>query len=280
MAANSVMATRMALKLGDYAVTEAGFGADLGAEKFFDIKCRMARLHPSAVVVVATVRALKMHGGKKKDELKSEDLEALEKGLPNLVRHIKNIREVFGLPCVVAINRFPDDTERELRLIEEKCREWKVNAALSEVWGKGSEGGVRLAEEVVRLCEEENSFRFCYEDSLSIEEKLQAIARRVYGGVGVEWTPAAKKQAGRFAELGMETFPCAWPRRNTAFPTIPNCWARRRGSPSPSAISKSLRGAGFIVALTGEIMTMPGLPKIPAAERIDVDAEGKISGLF
>ena len=277
---NSVMATRMALKLGDYAVTEAGFGADLGAEKFFDIKCRMARLHPSAVVVVATVRALKMHGGKKKDELKSEDLEALEKGLPNLVRHIKNIREVFGLPCVVAINRFPDDTERELRLIEEKCREWKVNAALSEVWGKGSEGGVRLAEEVVRLCEEENSFRFCYEDSLSIEEKLQAIARRVYGGAGVEWTPAAKKQARRFAELGYGNLPVCVAKTQYSFSDNPKLLGAPEGFSITVRNLKISAGAGFIVALTGEIMTMPGLPKIPAAERIDVDAEGRISGLF
>ena len=277
---NSVLATRMALKLGDYAVTEAGFGADLGAEKFLDIKCRMAGLRPAAVVVVATVRALKLHGGLKKEELKNEDLAALEKGLPNLLRHVSNITNVYGLPCVVAINRFPDDTEAELKLVEEKCRALGVNVALSEVWGKGGEGGVALAEEVVRLCEAENRFQYSYELSMTIEEKLNAIARRVYGGAGAELLPAAKKQARQLTELGFGGLPVCVAKTQYSFSDDP----RKLGAPENFTITvRNLRvsaGAGFIVALTGDIMTMPGLPKVPAAENIDVDETGRITGLF
>ena len=277
---NSVLATRMALKLGDYAVTEAGFGADLGAEKFLDIKCRMAGLRPAAVVVVATVRALKLHGGLKKDELKNEDLAALEKGLPNLLRHVSNITNVYGLPCVVAINRFPDDTEAELKLVEEKCRALGVNVALSEVWSKGGEGGVALAEEVVRLCEAENRFQYSYDLSMTIEEKLGAIARRVYGGAGAELLPAAKKQARQLTELGFGNLPVCVAKTQYSFSDDP----KKLGAPENFTITvRNLRvsaGAGFIVALTGDIMTMPGLPKVPAAENIDVDETGRITGLF
>ena len=277
---NSVLATRMALKLGDYAVTEAGFGADLGAEKFLDIKCRMAGLRPAAVVVVATVRALKLHGGLKKEELKNEDLAALEKGLPNLLRHVSNITNVYGLPCVVAINRFPDDTEAELKLVEEKCRALGVNVALSEVWGKGGEGGVALAEEVVRLCEAENRFQYSYDLSMTIEEKLNAIARRVYGGAGAELLPAAKKQARQLTELGFGGLPVCVAKTQYSFSDDP----KKLGAPENFTITvRNLRvsaGAGFIVALTGDIMTMPGLPKVPAAENIDVDETGRITGLF
>ena len=277
---NSVLATRMALKLGDYAVTEAGFGADLGAEKFLDIKCRMAGLRPAAVVVVATVRALKLHGGLKKEELKNEDLAALEKGLPNLLRHVSNITNVYGLPCVVAINRFPDDTEAELKLVEEKCRALGVNVALSEVWGKGGEGGVALAEEVVRLCEAENRFQYSYDLSMTIEEKLNAIARRIYGGAGAELLPAAKKQARQLTELGFGNLPVCVAKTQYSFSDDP----KKLGAPENFTITvRNLRvsaGAGFIVALTGDIMTMPGLPKVPAAENIDVDETGRITGLF
>ena len=277
---NSVLATRMALKLGDYAVTEAGFGADLGAEKFLDIKCRMAGLRPAAVVVVATVRALKLHGGLKKEELKNEDLAALEKGLPNLLRHVSNITNVYGLPCVVAINRFPDDPEAELKLVEDKCRALGVNVALSEVWAKGGEGGVALAEEVVRLCEAENRFQYSYDLSMTIEEKLGAIARRVYGGAGAELLPAAKKQARQLTELGFGGLPVCVAKTQYSFSDDP----RKLGAPENFTITvRNLRvsaGAGFIVALTGDIMTMPGLPKVPAAENIDVDETGRITGLF
>ena len=276
---NSVLATRMALKLGDYAVTEAGFGADLGAEKFLDIKCRMAGLRPAAVVVVATVRALKLHGGLKKEELKNEDLAALEKGLPNLLRHVSNITNVYGLPCVVAINRFPDDTEAELKLVEEKCRALGVNVALSEVWGKGGEGGVALAEEVVRLCEAENRFQYSYDLSMTIEEKLNAIARRIYGGAGAELLPAAKKQARQLTELGFGGLPVCVAKTQYSFSDDP----KKLGAPENFTITvRNLRvsaGAGFIVALTGDIMTMPGLPKVPAAENIDVDETGRITGV-
>ena len=223
---NSVLATKMAMKLGDYAVTEAGFGADLGAEKFLDIKCRMAGLKPSAVVVVATVRALKMHGGLKKTELNTENLAALEAGLPNLLRHVSNMTEVYHLPCVVAINRFPTDTERELKLVEDKCRALGVNAVLSEVWGRGGAGGTALAEEVVRLCEQENDFAFCYDDDMTIRQKMNAIVTRVYRGDEVVLTPEAKKQVKKLTEMG----PCAWPRRSTASPTTRKSWARRRAS--------------------------------------------------
>ena len=277
---NSVMATRMALKLGDYVVTEAGFGADLGAEKFLDIKCRMAGLKPSAVVVVATVRALKMHGGVPKTELGAENLEALEKGLPNLLQHVSNIRDVYHLPCVVAINAFPTDTKAELDLVEAKCKELGVNVALSEVWAKGGEGGVALAEEVVRLCEEPNDFTFSYDLDLSIEEKLDAIVKKIYHGTGVALTPAAKKQAVQLAELGFDKCPICVAKTQYSFSDN----AALLGAPRDFTVTvrnlKISAGAGFIVALTGDIMTMPGLPKVPAAERIDVDETGKISGLF
>jgi len=277
---NSVMATRMALKLGDYVVTEAGFGADLGAEKFLDIKCRMAGLKPSAVVVVATVRALKMHGGVPKTELGAENLEALEKGLPNLLQHVSNIRDVYHLPCVVAINAFPTDTRAELDLVEAKCKELGVNVALSEVWAKGGEGGVALAEEVVRLCEEPNEFTQSYELDLSIEEKLDAIVKKIYHGDGVVLTPAAKKQAAQLTELGFDKCPICVAKTQYSFSDN----AALLGAPRDFTVTvrnlKISAGAGFIVALTGDIMTMPGLPKAPAAERIDVDETGKISGLF
>ncbi len=277
---NSVMATRMALKLGDYVVTEAGFGADLGAEKFLDIKCRMAGLKPSAVVVVATVRALKMHGGVPKTELGAENLEALEKGLPNLLQHVSNIRDVYHLPCVVAINAFPTDTKAELDLVEAKCKELGVNVALSEVWAKGGEGGVALAEEVVRLCEEPNEFTQSYELDLSIEEKLDAIVKKIYHGDGVVLTPAAKKQAAQLTELGFDKCPICVAKTQYSFSDN----AALLGAPRDFTVTvrnlKISAGAGFIVALTGDIMTMPGLPKVPAAERIDVDETGKISGLF
>ncbi|MCI5690570.1 MAG: formate--tetrahydrofolate ligase [Clostridiales bacterium] len=277
---NSVMATRAALKLGDYAVTEAGFGADLGAEKFLDIKCPMAGLHPDAVVVVATVRALKHHGGVAKADLGTENLEALEKGLPNLLRHVENITKVFGLPCVVAINRFPLDTEAELALIEAKCRELGVNVALSEVWAKGGEGGKALAEEVVRLCEQPNQYRPSYDRDTSIEEKLRAIVTRIYRGRDVVLTPAAKKQAKQLTEQGFGGYPICMAKTQYSFSDDPALL----GAPEDFVVTvRSLKvsaGAGFLVALTGEILTMPGLPKVPAAEKIDVDESGKISGLF
>lgn len=277
---NSVMATRTALKLGDYTVTEAGFGADLGAEKFLDIKCRMAGLRPSAVVVVATVRALKMHGGLPKTELKTEDLEALEKGLPNLLQHVSNIRTVYGLPCVVAVNRFPDDTEAELKLVEAKCRELGVNVALSEVWAKGGAGGEALAREVVRLCEEPSSFRFSYETDLGIEEKLEAIVKKIYHGDGVVLTPQAKKQAAQLEALGYGKLPICVAKTQYSFSDNPALLGAPRGFTVTVRSLKVSAGAGFLVALTGDIMTMPGLPKIPSAERIDVDENGKITGLF
>ncbi|MCD8066500.1 MAG: formate--tetrahydrofolate ligase [Oscillospiraceae bacterium] len=277
---NSVTATRMALKLGDYCVTEAGFAADLGAEKFMDIKCRLAGLTPSAVVVVATVRALKYHGGVPKAELGSENLEALEKGIPNLLRHVDNIRNVFGLPCVVAINAFPTDTAAELALVEAKCRELGVNVALSEVWAKGGEGGKALAEEVVRLCEMPNNFDFSYPLDMSIEDKLDAICRRIYHADGVALTPAAKKQAAQLTELGFGSLPICMAKTQYSFSDDPT----KLGAPDGFTVTvRSLKvcaGAGFIVALTGDIMTMPGLPRVPAAENIDVDENGVISGLF
>ncbi|MCD8373898.1 MAG: formate--tetrahydrofolate ligase [Oscillospiraceae bacterium] len=277
---NSVTATRMALKLGDYCVTEAGFAADLGVEKFMDIKCRLAGLTPSAVVVVATVRALKYHGGVPKAELGSENLEALEKGIPNLLRHVDNIRNVFGLPCVVAINAFPTDTAAELALVEAKCRELGVNVALSEVWAKGGEGGKAMAEEVVRLCEMPNNFDFSYPLDMSIEDKLDAICRRIYHADGVALTPAAKKQAAQLTELGFGSLPICMAKTQYSFSDDPT----KLGAPDGFTVTvRSLKvcaGAGFIVALTGDIMTMPGLPRIPAAENIDVDENGVISGLF
>ena len=277
---NSITATRMALKLGDYCVTEAGFAADLGAEKFLDIKCRMAGLKPDAVVIVATVRALKYHGGVAKAELNNENLEALEKGLPNLLQHVGNIKDVYGLPCVVAINAFPTDTKAELDMVEAKCRELGVNVALSEVWAKGGEGGKVLAEEVVRLCEEKNDFRFSYELDQTIEEKLNAIATKIYHADGVDLTPAARKQMAQLTELGFGNVPICVAKTQYSFSDD----AKLLGAPKNFRITvrnlKISAGAGFIVALTGDIMTMPGLPKVPAAEKIDVDETGRISGLF
>ena len=277
---NSVTATRMALKLGDYAITEAGFGADLGAEKFLDIKCRMAGLKPDAVVVVATVRALKHHGGAARAELGREDLAALERGLPNLLQHVDNIKNVFGLPCVVAINAFPTDTAAELRLVEEKCRELGVSVALSEVWAKGGAGGTALAEEVVRLCEQPSDFRYSYALGGSIEEKLETICRRIYHAGGVVLTPAAQKQARRLTELGFGELPICMAKTQYSFSDDPSLLGAPRGFTVTVRNLKVSAGAGFLVALTGDIMTMPGLPKVPAAERIDVDENGRISGLF
>ena len=277
---NSIMATRMALKLGDYVVTEAGFGADLGAEKFLDIKCRMAGLKPAAVVVVATVRALKHHGGVAKADLNNENLEALEKGLPNLLQHVENITTVYKLPAVVAINRFPTDSEAELKLIEDKCKELGVNVALSEVWGKGGDGGIELANEVVRLCEQPNDFTFCYDTEMSIEEKLNAIVTKIYHGDGVELTPGAKKQMANLNALGFGNLPICMAKTQYSFSDNAALLGAPRGFKVQVRNLKVSAGAGFIVALTGEIMTMPGLPKVPAAERIDVDSTGKISGLF
>ena len=279
---NSVTATRMALKLGDYVVTEAGFGADLGAEKFLDIKCRLAGLRPNAVVIVATVRALKSHGGVPKAELNTENLDALEKGLPNLLHHVNTIRSTYHLPCVVAINAFPTDTEAELRLVEDKCRELGVRAVLSEVWAKGGEGGKALAEEVVRLCEQPSAeaFTFSYPTDTTLVNKLNAIVQRVYGGAKAVLTPAAQKQAERLTELGFGDLPVCMAKTQYSLSDDPTLL----GAPKDFAVTvRSLKvsaGAGFIVALTGEIMTMPGLPKVPAAEKIDVDENGRITGLF
>lgn len=277
---NSVMATRMAMKMADYVVTEAGFGADLGAEKFLDIKCRMADIRPSAVVVVATVRALKHHGGVSKADLGTENLSALEKGLPNLLQHVENITKGFGLPAVVAINRFPTDTEAELKLVEDKCRQLGVNVALSEVWGKGGEGGIALAEEVVRLCEEPNDFHFTYELDCSIREKLQAIAQKIYHADDVKFLPAAEKEMKQLEDLGFGNLPICVAKTQYSFSDDQSLLGAPRGFDLTVRNLKVSAGAGFIVALTGNIMTMPGLPKKPAAENIDVDASGKISGLF
>ena len=277
---NSIMATRMALKLGDYVVTEAGFAADLGAEKFLDIKCRMAGLTPAAVVVVATVRALKYHGGVPKAELNQENLEALEKGLPNLLQHVGNIKNVYGLPCVVAINAFPTDTKAELDLVEAKCRELGVNVALSEVWAKGGEGGKALAQEVVRLCEEENHFQYAYDTQLPIEEKLEAIVKKIYHGDGVVLTPAAKKQVKQLTDLGFGDLPICMAKTQYSFSDDPALLGAPKGFQVTVRNLKVSAGAGFLVALTGDIMTMPGLPKVPSAEKIDVDEDGRITGLF
>ena len=277
---NSVTATKIALKLADYAVTEAGFGADLGAEKFLDIKCRMAGLQPSCVVVVATARALKYNGGVPKAETGNENLEALEKGLPNLLRHVENITKVYKLPCVVAINRFPTDTEAELKLIETKCKELGVNVALSEVWAKGGEGAIELAKEVVRLCEEPNDFHYSYELDGTIKEKIEAIAKKIYRADGVTFTANAEKQIKTLTELGYDKMPICMAKTQYSFTDDQT----KLGAPTGFTITvrnvKVSAGAGFLVALTGEIMTMPGLPKVPAAERISVDENGKISGLF
>ena len=277
---NSVTATKIALKLSDYTITEAGFGADLGAEKFLDIKCRMAGLHPSCVVLVATARALKYNGGVPKAETGNENLEALEKGLPNLLRHVENITKVYKLPCVVAINRFPTDTEAELALIERKCKELGVNVALSEVWAKGGEGGLTLAEEVIRLCEQPNDFTFSYDVDLPIKEKIEAIVKKIYHGDGVNFTANAEKQIKTLTELGYDKMPICMAKTQYSFTDDQT----KLGAPENFTITvrniKVSAGAGFLVALTGEIMTMPGLPKVPAAERIDVDETGKITGLF
>ena len=277
---NSVMATRMAMKLGDYAVTEAGFGADLGAEKFLDIKCRMAGLRPSAVVMVATVRALKMHGGLAKTDLGREDLGALEAGLPNLLRHVSNIVNVYKLPCVVAVNRFPTDTDAEISLVIEKCRALGVRTVLSTVWADGGAGGTELAEEVVRLCELPNDFSFSYPLEDRIEDKIAAVVRRIYGGDGVTFAPAASKEIARLTALGYGGLPVCMAKTQYSFSDDP----AKLGAPEGFTVTvrnvKVSAGAGFIVALTGDIMTMPGLPKVPAAQRIDVDENGRISGLF
>ena len=277
---NSVTATRMALKCGDYCVTEAGFGADLGAEKFLDIKCRMAGLKPDAVVMVATVRALKSHGGVPKAELNNENLDAVKAGLPNLLQHVDNIKNVYGLPCVVAINAFPTDTEAELRLVYDECGKLGVNAVLSEVWAKGGEGGRALAEEVVRLCDQPSKLSFSYDTDMSIEDKLDAICRKIYHANGVNLTAGAKKQLEKLNELGFDKLPICMAKTQYSFTDN----EKLLGAPKDFEITvrnlKVSAGAGFIVALTGEIMTMPGLPKVPAAEKIDVYENGKISGLF
>lgn len=277
---NSISATDAALRLGDYVVTEAGFGADLGAEKFLDIKCRYGGFAPSAVVIVATVRALKHHGGASKAELGSENLELLEKGLPNLLQHVENITKVYGLSAVVAINRFPTDTEAELKLVEDRCRELGVNVALSEVWAKGGKGGETLGREVLRLCEEENRFQFAYDAERPIEEKLHAIATKIYHADGVDLTPNAKKQAVQLTGLGYGNLPICMAKTQYSFSDD----AALLGAPKGFRITvrnlKVSAGAGFVVALTGDIMTMPGLPKVPAAENIDVDKNGRITGLF
>ena len=278
---NSVLATRMALKTADYAVTEAGFGADLGAEKFLDIKCRASGLRPAAVVVVATVRALKMHGGLDKSQLDAEDLTALERGIPNLLRHVRNIKNVYHLPCVVALNRFPTDTEAELKLVEEKCAQLDTSIVLSDVWAHGGEGGKELAEAVVRLCEEDNSgFSFCYEDELGIEDKISAVVRKIYGGRGAVLLPEAKKQAEHLTALGFDKLPVCIAKTQSSFSDD----AKKLGAPEDFTVTvrqiKVSAGAGFTVALAGNIMTMPGLPSVPAAEGIDIDDNGRITGLF
>ncbi len=278
---NSVVATKMALKMGDYTVTEAGFGADLGAEKFLDIKCRVAGLKPDAVVIVATVRALKMHGGLDKKSLATEDLEALGRGVPNLLRHVSNIKNVYGLPCVVAVNRFPQDTDREIEYIIGKCRELGVNTVLSTVWAEGGKGGEALAREVVRLCEEEKGdFRFSYELDETIEQKIEDVVKKVYGGAGVIITPAARKQIDRLTALGFDKLPICVAKTQYSFSDDPTLTGAPEGFKVTVRNVKVSAGAGFVVVLTGDIMTMPGLPKVPAAEKIDVDENGRISGLF
>ncbi len=278
---NSVTATKLAMKLGDYAVTEAGFGADLGAEKFLDIKCRIAGLTPSAVVIVATIRALKMHGGVAKTDLNEENTEALLRGIPNLLRHVSNIKNVYKVPSVVAINKFPTDTDKEVQVIIDECKKLGVNVVLSDVWAKGGEGGIELAKEVVRLCEEEKGdFTFCYEDNLSIEEKVEAIVKKVYGGDGVIFDKNAQKQLKTLTDLGFSNMPVCMAKTQYSFSDD----MTKLGAPEGFTVTvrnvKVSAGAGFIVALTGEIMTMPGLPKVPAAEKIDVEPDGKIIGLF
>ena len=277
---NSVIATEMAMRIGDYVITEAGFGADLGAQKFLDIKCRYADLKPSAVVMVATIRALKMHGGVPKTELGPENLEALEKGIPNLLRHVSNIKDVYKLPSVVAVNRFPTDTDAEVQLVIDKCKELGVNVVLSNVWAEGGNGGIEMAEEVVRLCEQENDFSFSYELDDTIENKIDTIVKRVYRGAAAAFTPNAKKQIAKLNELGFDKLPICMAKTQYSFSDD----MTKLGAPEGFTVTvrnlKVSAGAGFIVALTGDIMTMPGLPKVPAAEKIDVDENGVISGLF
>ena len=277
---NSVSATDTALKLGDYAVTEAGFGADLGAEKFLDIKCRLAGLNPSAVVVVATVRALKHHGGVAKADLGTENLEALEKGLPNLLKHVENITQVYGLPCVVAVNRFVNDTDAELALIRDRCGALGVNVALSEVWAKGGAGGVELAREVLRLCGQTHQFRFAYELGLPLRDKIEAIVRRVYGGDGVNYSSAASRELDRLEAMGFGSLPVCMAKTQYSLSDDPGKLGRPEGFTVTGSKVRVSAGAGFVVVQTGDIMTMPGLPKVPAAEKIDVDENGVISGLF
>ena len=277
---NSVIATKMAMKSADYAITEAGFGADLGAEKFLDIKCRLAQLKPSAVVIVATIRALKMHGGLAKTELGTENLVALEKGIPNLLRHVSNIKDVYKLPSVVAINRFPTDTDAEVQLIIDKCKELGVNVCLSTVWAEGGNGAIELAQEVCRLCDMENDFSFSYSLEGTIEDKIADIVKNVYRGDGVTFTPNAQKQIAELTALGYDKLPICMAKTQYSFSDDPE----KLGAPEGFTVTvrnvKISAGAGFIVALTGEIMTMPGLPKVPAAEKIDVDSNGVITGLF
>lgn len=277
---NSVLATRAAMAIGDYAVTEAGFGADLGAEKFFDLKCRMAGLTPSAVVVVATVRALKMHGGLAKNLLAEQNISALEKGVPNLLRHVSNVRDVFGLPCVVAINRFPTDTDEEIEFITEKCKKLGVNVVLSNVWAEGGKGGEALAEEVVKLCEQPNNFKFAYDGDLSLKQKIEAVVTKIYRGKGVEFTAEASAQIEKLEKLGFANYPVCMAKTQYSFSDAP----KLLGAPENFTVTvrkvKVSAGAGFIVVLTGDVMTMPGLPAHPAAENIDVDENGKIIGLF
>ena len=277
---NSVSATDTALKLADYVVTEAGFGADLGAEKFLDIKCRAAGLDPSTVVIVATVKALKYNGGAAKADLGAENLEALERGLPNLLKHVENITQVYGLPCVVAINRFVNDTDAELALIRDRCRELGVNVALSEVWGKGGEGGIELAEEVLRLCGQPHEFRFAYELDLPLREKIEAIVKRVYGGAGVSYSAAASKELDRLEGMGFGSLPVCMAKTQYSLSDDQTKLGRPEGFTVTVSKVKVSAGAGFVVVQTGDIMTMPGLPKVPAAEKIDVDENGVISGLF
>ena len=277
---NSVIATKMASKLGDYVVTEAGFGADLGAEKFIDIKCRMTGLKPDAVVIVATVKALKYNGGVKKDKLSEENLEALEKGIPNLLKHVENITEVFGLPAVVAINRFPTDTEAELELIRDKCKALGVNAALSEVWAKGGKGGLELAEEILKLVEKPSELKFAYDLNMPIKEKINEIAKKVYGADGADFLPKAEKEIDKFEKLGFGNVPICMAKNQYSLTDD----AAKLGRPIGFRITVRditvSAGAGFLVALTGSILKMPGLPKAPAAENIDIDENGVIKGLF
>ena len=277
---NSVIATKLAMKLSDYAITEAGFGADLGAEKFLDIKCRFAGIKPSAVVLVATIRALKMHGGVAKTDLGSENLDALQKGMPNLLRHLENITQVYKLPCVVAVNKFPTDTDNEVKLVIEKCKEMGVNVVLSDVWAKGGDGGVDLASEVISLCENDNDFEFCYDTEASLADKINSVVTRIYRGDGVEFTKSAQKQINELEKLGYGNLPVCIAKTQYSFSDDMSKICAPEGFKVTVRNVKISAGAGFVVVLTGEIMTMPGLPKVPSAEKIDVDENGVITGLF